>query len=329
MDKETKRALALGILISGVIIFAVVYFFWGALINRGTILINAKAPFTVSIRDLPQITCTESPCKIVQKIGEKTLILEKEGYNGKIVDTDVNLWRTVSVDVNFELIPFLQKTASYPLMPEKYNYEIIFDEKSGNPKLVLADDPYKTAIIYFTGEVSPLRIFGSKNAALIVSSEGEVYLVNTVLKERTKVEINLQDITQGKISDNGKYFAYNESRKLKIVDFAKLAENFSTAISETGSDINPENGFWTYENKFVFATDQSTQSEGERVTLLPEKIGKGFSFIVFDPQENSMKKLGTYQDIISVPYDVLVLANESELYFRSGEENFKVVLKEF
>ena len=114
MELEKKRALALAILIIIIILGGIIYFFWGNLINHGTIIISGDAPFSVEVFGVESVYCETSPCEITQKIGAKSLIVEKEGYRSEFIDVDVKLWGTVETEVKFRIIPHLLSADAMP-----------------------------------------------------------------------------------------------------------------------------------------------------------------------------------------------------------------------
>ena len=89
---QRKRQLVFGILIALIIISSIIYYFWGNLINRGTVLIYAKPPFTVDFYDIKQtFNCKESPCKINQKAGNKSFTIIKDGYEPVLSSVNIKL----------------------------------------------------------------------------------------------------------------------------------------------------------------------------------------------------------------------------------------------
>ena len=50
------------------------------ILDKGTVLVNAEAPFSINVFQGPTVPCTTSPCEVKLRSGEQSLIIEKEGY---------------------------------------------------------------------------------------------------------------------------------------------------------------------------------------------------------------------------------------------------------
>lgn len=332
MEPEKKRMIALGVLIALAIIGAVVYSFWGNVINRGTLVINGAAPFHVEIFHGDKFDCNSSPCTVTQRTGLKELIISREGYESIIVDADVKLWRETELTLDFELIPDVTVTDVFPDETALPAYELVIDDNTRMQKLVKSGDPIRAALAFFPTEMDKTRIFGSKQTVLLVNQKNSgtvAYLVDLAAQKKRSINYDFTSLVNGKWSMDGRYFVFNELGKsqLSIMDNSGkiIKTKVITGISQVG---------WSSDGRLVFATLQSdslggaTDSGGFNIiTLSGEKNGEYYLFGFYDPAENTYSKIGRFPEIPKAPRDLVLLGNGRELYFRYGRENFKINLK--
>ncbi|MEK7548162.1 MAG: hypothetical protein AAB540_04670 [Patescibacteria group bacterium] len=336
MEVEQKRSLALGIIIAVVIIFAVIYFFWGTLINKGTIQIIADPPFTVEVFGDENFTCENSPCEIRQKTGLKDLILSKEGYKIIITEADVGLWRTTLLDIDFELIPKIAKTDSAPENENEVKYNLVMDDGGGMQKLVKENSGSGIAIVYFQKPLVDAKIFGSKNKALILSKAGsvaDVYEIDIREKTRNKIsDENLKNVTDGTWSYDGKYFVFEKENSNHLW----LFNSGSKAAKQLAVSSGVKKTSWVYNGGLVFVTDQGYKSESESgkygenyIRLMDVKSVTTFIVGVYHPDEDSYTRVELTDKISKMPDELIATGNGQNIYFKSGEEIFQIILRKF
>ena len=336
MEIEQRRSLALGIIIAVVIISAVIYFFWGALINKGTIQILADPPFTVEVFGGESFSCEDSPCEIKQKTGLKDLILSKEGYKTIITEAEVNLWRTTLLEIDFELIPKIAKTDNAPENENKIKYNLVMDEKNGMQKLVREDDGGGIAIVYFQKPLGDAKIFGSKNKALVLSKSGkmaDVYEIDVREKTRGGVsDENLKKIINGAWSYDGKYFVFEKENSNHLW----LFDSVVGAAKQLAVSGNVSKTSWIYDGGLVFVTDQGYKSESENgkygenyIKLMDVKSVTTFIVGIYHPDEDSYTKIELTDKISKLPDKLIATGNGQNIYFKSGEEIFQIILGKF
>jgi hypothetical protein len=336
MEIEQRRSLALGIIIAVVIISAVIYFFWGALINKGTIQILADPPFTVEVFGDESFSCEDSPCEIKQKTGLKDLILSKEGHKTIITEAEVNLWRTTLLKIDFELIPKIAKTAFAPENQNETKYNLVMDDKNGMQKLVKEDDGSGIAIVYFQKPLKNAKIFGSKNKALILSksvSAVDVYEIDIRKKTRNKIsDENLGKIVDGAWSYDGKYFVFEKENSNHLW----LFDSVVGAAKQLAVSGNVSKTSWIYDGGLVFVTDQGYKSEsvggkyGENyMKLMDVKSVTTFIVGIYHPDEDSYTKIELTDKISKMPDKLIATGNGQNIYFKLGEEIFQIILGKF
>lgn len=336
MEIEQRRSLALGIIIAFVIISAVIYFFWGALINRGTIQILADPPFIVEVFGDENFECADSPCAIKQKTGLKDLVLSKEGYKTIITEAEVKLWRTTLLEIDFELIPKIAKTDKAPENENEVKYNLVMDNAAKMQKLVRKDGGSGVAIVYFQKPLKNAKIFGSKNKALIISGAGQgadVYEIDVREKTRNKIsDENLKRVVAGAWSYDGKYFIFEKENSSHLW----LFDSGSRSAKQLALSGDVKKTSWIYNGGLVFVTDQGYKNEsgsgkyGENyIRLMDVKSVTTFIVGIYHPDEDSYTKIELTDKISKMPDELIATGNGQNIYFKSGEEIFQIILGKF
>ncbi|MFA5947577.1 MAG: hypothetical protein WC806_01210 [Candidatus Gracilibacteria bacterium] len=335
--KELRKDLAKVTILVLAIVLPVGYYFWGSLINRGTLMITAKVPFTVMIiinNKEQKIACDILPCKIVQKKGIKNMLIEKEGYNSKFISEMFLLWRTKEITVDLTLIPHVESAEDFPEeSSSNFFYDIVNDENSKMQKLVNTQDPLKKGLIYFPNKILSPKIFGDKNAAIIID-EGKksftAYKVNLINGKKTLIsDENLIGIENGKFSRDGKSFAFVKTTEPNI--FVMDADNKITKLSAI-ADL--ERISWGFDGGLIMATRQEKTSVSKTgnytdyVELLNEIPDGKYHFVIYHMDENSLTSIPAREEILGVPKNLVPLSNGASMYFQTGEANYRIILKE-
>lgn len=322
MDIEQRRSLALAILLGSIILFAIIYYFWGNLINRGTILINADAPYTVEMEDGSEVECPVDICEIKSKSGLRDLILKKERHNSILESVNVKLWRRTELSVDFKIDPYLEQIESSPPPLDVPDYELIDSERG--QALIKSGDLTRKSFAFFNDEITNPKIFPGENSLLIIDTAASVkpaYRVNLLSSERTLVGDGLvSEAVSGLWSPNGKYFVFSTDRSgtLWLLD----AEN---NISELDLRTGIDQLVWSSDNKLLFATRQVLALSGS--TFEDSQIRDYYFFGLYDPERSYYSILASFSEISSAPRDLLISANNSAVYFQLGRANYKITLK--
>lgn len=307
MDKEKRKQIASIAILSLIVIMAVLYFFWGYL-NKGTVNITAESPFAVQIFDGESFSCPASPCEINSKTGLKQLILTKEGYESRLEEADVQLWQTLNLNVEFEIIPYIQTADTIPELEAQPNYEIIFDAQNQMYKLINSDNTQQTAIVYFQKEIENPQIFASQNTALIISATA-TYKINTIQKTREAIsDPNLQNIEAGEWSNNQSNFVFSKTDS----DFLWLL-NANNTVKELTLNKNSKYA-WTYNNDLLFATQQNPTSDS-------------LTFGKYHPAENTYTEIRSFTEITQMPDSLIPASNGQIIYFQIGEIKYRLMLR--
>lgn len=98
----------------GAVILGILFLIWAIFLNRGTILLHAKAPYTVTVEGLRTDNCTADACTVVVAPGDYTITLQKSGYNALSKKITVPIGAPYEDTVSLEYIPNIVETQKTP-----------------------------------------------------------------------------------------------------------------------------------------------------------------------------------------------------------------------
>ena len=241
LTEETKKKIGFLVLIIAVII-GVLFVLFAVVLNRGTITIEAAAPFTIEIRNLKDISCPQSPCSAVVAPGEYIIILTKQGYKDINYNIEVPIFGEYKKEVKFAYVPAINQVSGSDLISAKFSgpvlkdaslkdSKIFFDDggknlvylqfDSANKKQTLYSQPnaengntQKTAITSFVRPLSDYLIFADltnqKQIALIDrgNNQSTLYLIDLAEKSRNSL-FSYPIISELKWLPNSKNFLFS------------------------------------------------------------------------------------------------------------------------
>ncbi len=330
MEVEKKRMVFFGTLLSLAIIGSVVLFFWGNLINRGTIRITGEPPFDVQIVGFSQQNCTTSPCSIKTKSGYKDLIINKKGYQSIITSSTVKLWGSVNLPLTFEIIPQVAETDFIPDSDQVIDYELVLDPNVKMQKLISKSKIGNEALAFFPKFIANALIIGGKNSALVIDrnlSESKSYFVDLNNKTRSEIDlIELSDIEDGRWSNDGKYLVFTRKGATGLW----LLNTVTKIAFELSLMTNLKQTSWAYNNELLFVTDQAYASMSKsEIKLLREKVSNNLTFGIYHPGNNKYTSFGDFPEIQKMPEEFIVTAGGDTVYFKSEDKNFRIILRKF
>jgi len=327
MDEDKNKMLFFGIMLGLIIIVAAGYFVWSNFISRGTLRLLGPAPFTVEIVLGETIECSTSPCDIKGKSGNIQLIITKEGYDSVVGTFKIGRWKTTDVELNFELIPYLEEVFVIPNEIEKYRYEIDFDEAKNLHKLFDAKDPLKRAIVYFQKKIKNPKIFGGESEALVIdkdASENTAYRVDLASKTRDIIDdYDFSNTENGVWSDNGDYFVFEEEGLNNLVLLDKNNETKNLVLMKDLTRFA-----WIYNDDLFFVTSQdSSVGEGNGEIFSPPSSGGGVTFGGYDPAVNAYYRVAGFTGINSLPDKFIPAQSGQIVYFSVEGKKYRLILK--
>jgi hypothetical protein len=326
---EKRRNIMLGLLIAGVIIASLLYFFWGSVLNRGTLAIEAEAPFSVEVFLEESRECGVSPCELKKKPGEYYLIFSKEGHKNILTEAEVSLWRTTNLDIKFEIVPTIEEVAQIPL-EEDYQFEIVSEGRKS--KLIAQGDPLKRALVYFKDALRTPVILGGEQSALIQEEGGAAYFVNLSTNKRQVIDEEIGTVLEGKWSESGRYlvFSIEEDNSLHLFDSDNLTVE-DLALATGIQQIS-----WTHGDSFVFVSEQGfasairTGGHGNDYIDLIEDADVGiYLFGRYHSDEKTFTRISDFQSLSALPDQLVASKNGELVYFRVGDQNFRIILRKF
>lgn len=104
-----KRITIIGLIVIG--ISAVLFLIFAVFLNRATLTIVQKAPFTVQINDFKNEFCTEETCVIDLAPGKYHIKISKEGYKPFEQDIELGIFGKVTENPVLEFIPLMREVS--------------------------------------------------------------------------------------------------------------------------------------------------------------------------------------------------------------------------
>ncbi|MFA4891492.1 MAG: hypothetical protein WC604_04075 [Candidatus Gracilibacteria bacterium] len=333
---EEKNKLKRRLLVIGLLIFAAIFYFvWQNVLNFGYVKIYGKVPYDVMIFEEKNQECTENPCVIKLKRGEKSLLFHKIGYEADAANIEVALWDTITVKANFELVPYMREitpTATTaeasaktpeapPAAPSYSEYELKYDKIHHNWMLVEKGDKKERALTYFPEKLTSPLIFGSDSSVLIV--EKQVYFVDLNSKQTFAIgTLDELGTSNGKIVDvkpsiNGQYFLLlleNDKKEssLALADKYKiwtLAVPAAASAATVPTDFS--NMYWTLRTQIA----------------MTYKKDSDWIFSVYKPEimaETILIETDKFTDETPVT-NFFPSMKTSSLFFTAGEISYEII----
>lgn len=328
MEIEKKRTIFFGSLLALAVAGSVVFFFWGNIINKGTIKLIGDAPFKVEIYGLSSQECPTSPCLVKTKSGYKDLLIRKDGFRSIITSTTVKLWRTVDLPLVFDIVPQVEAADAIPEIQKKIEFDMVLDRGNNMQKLINKSNISSEALAYFPKPITKFKIIGDKNAALILdlnSQDNSGYIVNFGTKKREGIsQKDLFDIEDGRWSNDGKFLIFKKKNSDKLWELNVFNKNISQLQLATGiKQIS-----WSYDDNLVFVTEQAYSTVGENeINLLDTKSQTGVTFGIYKANIGKSELIGAFSETLSLPDEFIATSNGNTIYFKSDKKNFKIILR--
>lgn len=285
--------------LAAVVLIAAFIFAWNVFLNFGKIIMKAEPPYSVLIFNEKQYECTENPCMIKLKRGEKSLSFFKLGYKTEGKTIEVPLWDSIEINPIFELEPYIQeieKIGESSFLTANIQYKIEYDKTHHNWKLFKADDKSHRGLSYFPEKLDNPLVFGSNSAVLIIE-DSAIYFVDLKTGERNTIAANQEfKITAAKPSLDGKYF---------LTDTMMIASKDELTILSTPEAFTTS--LWTPFNKLIVVA-------GDLVVLYDPETGSAIPKTLID----SLKLEGNLSSVTVSP-------TSKKVYLESSSKKYQVV----
>lgn len=124
MPEETlKKIYIYGSIV--IIVFGIIFMIFALFLNRGTITVEAEAPFNLQLSNIQNKYCANSPCEITIAPGEYTAIISKSGYK------------------DYEFTAKVPIGGNYPEKAELEYIATIEEDPSLTPEVIFSEPDYK------------------------------------------------------------------------------------------------------------------------------------------------------------------------------------------
>ena len=122
------------------------YLVWAVFLNRSTIIINAKAPFTLAISGLRSENCSTDSCSTAVVPGDYNFTIKKTGYKDLTKTITVPFGRAYEETVKLEFIPIITQSTKTKaeIFPPPFQLSKTESEKLGvntDTQLFFSDAP--------------------------------------------------------------------------------------------------------------------------------------------------------------------------------------------
>ncbi len=328
MEIEKKRTIFFGSILALAILGSVIFFFWGTLINRGTLKLIGDAPFKVEVYGLSNHECPTSPCLVKTKSGYKDLAIRKDGFRSIVTSATVKIWGTVEVPLTFDIIPSVEATDEIPDSQKKLEFDLVMDRGNNMQKLINKSNISSEALAYFPKPILKFKIIGGKKSALILdlnSQDNPAYIVNFETKKREEIsQKDLVDLVDGSWSNNGKFLLFTKKGSKNLWMLNVSNQNISQLKLST--EINQTS--WSYDDHLVFVTEQTYSTIGENeINLVDEKSNTGVTFGLYKANVGKYEPIGNFPEILSLPDEFITTSNGNTIYFKIDKKNFRIILR--
>lgn len=306
IQMERRRQIFFGVVIAIVIIGSIVLYFWGKVLNKGTVLIYAEPPFTADFYERKEVfECEEAPCEIVRPMGDQSFFISKIGYESIFDSVDIKLWRTVEKEIDIKMEPHFLETEDEPV-ELKIAYDFVIDPENKMQKLFGKDDINQKAIVYFPKALKEPSAIGNKKMILVVDGAGftTTYKVDVEAKSKQLLaEISqFKSVTSGKWSNDGRFFVASLLRQPNLWMMNEKGE-----LKETLLQGNMDLITWRKEHEMVIADNN------------------GVTF--YDPIDNKQTSISFSNPLEELPSKIFSVNNGEKLYVQSGEKFYQLILE--
>lgn len=96
------------------LLLAAAVFTWAFFLNKGTLVAEGPAPFTIKV-GTDSISCQVSPCAVSLTPRNYSVIFKKDGFFDVTQNLNINRWKELKTQVDFQFIPLLKSVGDVVL----------------------------------------------------------------------------------------------------------------------------------------------------------------------------------------------------------------------
>ncbi len=129
----------------GAVILGVLFLIWAVVLNRSSIIMHARAPYSITVQGLKTENCATDECTVVVAPGDYTITLQKTGYKSLTKTVTIPLGSPYSDNILLQFIPVfgtstLTEKDIFPADPELGDDALKKLGITPSTKLFFADD---------------------------------------------------------------------------------------------------------------------------------------------------------------------------------------------
>lgn len=251
MNFQTKFYLIIGSL-STIILLALIWYF---LLQVGTIVIYAEAPYRVTLTGYRQFDCRENPCSIRVHSNDYEVRIAKPGYYDMQTEVSLPMLTTEEIALQFVPIPRLIEITQDEMpavvdvsvdAEEEYFFDLssqtIQQRQLGKSQTLL---PYRSNNKEVTIESSPSGEF------ILIKDENKLFLGDVNHKRRSKIDTNVDVSKKAAWSPSGMQFAYTTNDGKVVIHNISSASRFEFAEVTNIQYYN-----WINDEQLLFMTNR-------------------------------------------------------------------------
>lgn len=218
---ETRNKLVI-IALAIIALLGLLFAIWFFILNRGSIVITAKAPYQIEITNLKNVSCVEDTCSIDLIPGNYNFVIKKNGYRDETRDIAVPVNGKYEETINLRFIPVVVDVEKQDIFQKKIADNVL------RQQLHLAD-----ADQVFSDESGAWILFLKRQKE---NFRQTLYLKNINQTEEPKLITSfIRDLKNPLIvlsPDRGKILIVDQSSNIANIYLVDLKTNTRTNIAE-------------------------------------------------------------------------------------------------
>jgi hypothetical protein len=296
------------LLVFGVIFVLILgVFAWAFYFNFGSVQLSAARNFTVDVNGKTH-SCVPA-CEIDLPPNTYDFAARSEGYYDEIFTLDVARWDLISLDLKFQLVPFVRSAASGDI-PDAIDTAVV-KNIAGKQSLYVTTDGVEKMITDFESLTDPIVRVSPVNA--LVVDRGRAFFVELESGRRIRRFDDTVQVLDALLSDDGKrslFFVKTQER-----EFIWVWDNELNQLSILPWYVDAKYVQWDIDQDHRFFVITNQLSDADQTSFLDQ--------LVQDP--TAIKPMGLFlYNLDSTVARQLVVFDEKvpDRIFRRGDRYF-------